>query len=441
MALHDAIGIDPDSRSCCVCLVRRDGTKPVVRDFPLSRQGREALVALIAREGVGLVGIEGRRGQSSPLERFFSEQGIAYYSIPAVNIASYRTAMVRAQKSNRDDARAVAEFLLDLESKGQLEPYRSAEGVDEELRVLARERLRIGGDITVLTNRLWKAIKECANDLYLALSGGDEEPARTNLHSKRFLRLCAARPELNAWCNLGDDELKLICGGRQTRGWQDFARVVRTAIASPVGPGHRLVIKQTAENLLRIIEQRAELEVALETALDERPAVAALRDQYKGLGNFGAALIVEEIVTITRFKDDDHLASYAGLTKRAYSTGTNKDQRQPASCNKRLKSGFISFAKSYLLFNKGSHFERYHQNLLKHGMSRMEALKRCARALEREVYRFMKQQFLVEQKNREPVARQTQRQRPLSPVIEQHGLPALILHPYYPGGNGAIISP
>ena len=36
-----------------------------------------------------LVGIEGRRGQSSPLELFLEEKGIAYHTIPALNVSSY----------------------------------------------------------------------------------------------------------------------------------------------------------------------------------------------------------------------------------------------------------------------------------------------------------------------------------------------------------------
>ena len=109
-----------------------------------------------------------------------------------------------------------------------------------------------------------------------------------------------------------------------------------------------------------------------------------MRDHYKGMGNFTAALICGEIGTIRRFRDDDHLASYAGLTKRDYSTGKNLNQQQPASCNKRLKTAFIGFAKAYLLNNKGSHLQKYHQHLLKRGLSRMEALKRISRALARD---------------------------------------------------------
>jgi transposase len=386
MELHNAIGIDPDSRGCVACMVRRNGERPVIKNFTLTSRGREELVSFLTREPNALIGIEGRRGQSSPLEALFERNGITHYSIPAVNIGSYRTAMVGSQKNNRDDARAVAEFLLDLEAKGQLPSYTSPEKVDVELRILARDRLQIGQDITVHVNRLWKAFKESANDLYLALAGVDEDSGTMNLCTKRFLRLCVNCPDVSKWSRLTEEKLK------KARGWETFVRIVRTKVEKPLGIASQLTIKHTAENLLRLIEQKEELEAALEELAKERPAVVVLRDHYKGQGTFYASLITEEVITISRFKNDDHLASYSGLTKRDFSTGKNSNQRHASSCNKRLKNAFIGFARSYLLFNKGSHLEKYHQHLLKMGMSRMEALKRIARALVRDVYRFMKEQ-------------------------------------------------
>ncbi len=396
MELHDAIGIDPDAFGCVACLVRRSGTKATIKSFSLTPRGRDALLKFILSIPDALVGIEGRRGQSSPLEEFFEDKGITYYSIPAVNIASYRTAMVGAQKNNRDDARAVSEFLLDLETKNRLDVFMQKDETDEELRLLARERLMIGQEMTVLANRLWKILKRCANDLYLALSGnGDDDTKKTRIASRRLLNLFVAMPELSQWSTCSEEAILQLSGGKRLQGWDNFLATVRTPIGKPVGFGHVLVIKNLAQSLLQMIDQKEQLEQALEQSVEERPAVKALRDNYVGMGTFSAALIAEEIVTIDRFKNDDHLASYAGLTKRDCSTGSGSMQRQSTSCNKRLKSAFISFAKSYLHNNKGSHIDKYHQNLLKRGMSRMEALKRIARALEREVYRFLKQHALA----------------------------------------------
>lgn len=404
MVVHDAIGLDPDSCACVATLVRRNGIKPEVMKFPLTLKGRKDLAQFIGKVPGCLVGIEGHRGQSSPLEEFFDEVGIAYYSVPALNVDSYRKAMVGANKNNHNDAEAVAKYLLDLESRGELNRVAKPEKVDFELRLLARQRLGQSQQITVLVNQLWKLLKICGNDLYLALKGsGDVPTAKTKLSSVRLLNLFSKAPQLGSWKTLSADQILELSGGKKIRGWEDFVKMIQTASPnlSLIGPGSQLVIQQTAQSLLSLLDQEKELNHALTHEVDLRPQVKALVEHYKGIGSFTAALMFEEIITISRFPNDDHLASYAGLTKRDHSTGTNTRQIHPYSCNSRLKVAFISLAKEHLLWNKGSHLEKYHSDLLKKGMSRMEALKRIARALARDVYRFLKATAEVPQKQKE----------------------------------------
>jgi len=393
MQFHDAIGIDPDSKGCVACLVRRNGSPFQIKNFPLSSNGREALVEFITSVPDVLVGIEGRRGQSSPVELFLEEKGIAYHTIPALNVSSYRSAMVGQQKSNRDDARAVAEFLLDIEAKGRLGEYARHDKPDEDMRVLARERLRLGQEMTEYENRLWKLVKESAHDLYLALTGsGDEETSKTSMASRRLLHLFIAMPDITRWSSLDDEELLTLSGGKKITGWDNFIKTIRTPLGRdfPLGLGQQIVIRNTAQSLLQMLDQKSQLDAALEDTVNARPIAKDIREHYAGIGSFTAALLVEEIITVDRFANDDRLASYAGLTKRSYSTGSNLNQRKATSCNKRLKTAFITFAKGYLRCNKGSHLAHYHQHLLKRGMSRMEALKRIARALARDLYRYMR---------------------------------------------------
>ncbi len=142
--LHDAIGIDPDSLAGVAALVRRNGTKPEILRFPLSPKGRADLTKFIRKFPDVLVGIEGCHGQSLPLEELFDQASIRYYSVPPSRIENYRKAMVGSNKNNPADARAVAEFLLDLEAKGQLERFVPPPPPDQELQSLARRRLSHG---------------------------------------------------------------------------------------------------------------------------------------------------------------------------------------------------------------------------------------------------------------------------------------------------------
>ena len=50
-----------------------------------------------------------------------------------------------------------------------------------------------------------------------------------------------------------------------------------------------------------------------------------------------ASSLVAEIIDIRRFIKDDNLASYAGLTKKEYSTGKNEAMRYNSNFNRRLK--------------------------------------------------------------------------------------------------------
>lgn len=217
--LHDAIGIDPDSCACVATLVRRDGSKPFTKKFLLTSKGRNELASFIASVPNCLVGIEGRRGQSSPLEDFFNKKEIVFYSVPALKIENYRKAMVGVNKNNANDARAVAEFLLDLETKNQLELYSEPEEVDTELRLLTRQRYSLGKTLSSYSNKLWKTLKVCANDLYLALKGEDDnETSKIRLASRRFLKLLLAQPEISTWKDLSKEEILELSGGKKIRG-------------------------------------------------------------------------------------------------------------------------------------------------------------------------------------------------------------------------------
>jgi transposase len=391
--LHDAIGIDPDSLACVCTLVRRNGTKPEVLKFPLTRKGCMELVEFIGKIPDVLVGIEGLHGQNVPLEELFARTGTQYYCVPANRAESYRKAMVGTGKNNPADARAVAEFLLDLETKGQLGRFVPPPSPDTELQALARRRLYHGQHHSALVNQLWKLLKAYAGNLYLTLHGhGEEETNKTALDSKQLLSLFSAMPQIESWSELSEDRLSNLSGGRQDPGWGNFVRIIISGSRgnAKVSPSAQLLIRQTADQLLVSREQLRELDRTLGHLASDRPIVQALIERYRGMGAYTASLLIGEIITVARFPNDDHLASYAGLTRRDHSTGAVLNQVHSRAANLRLKTAFITLAREYLLHNKDSHLGRYHQHLTKRGIKPMEAIKRVARALARDVFRFIK---------------------------------------------------
>ena len=72
---------------------------------------------------------------------------------------------------------------------------------------------------------------------------------------------------------------------------------------------------------------------------------------------------------------------------REHSTGQTTNMVPTQLFNHRLKDAFMTAARNVVYYNPDSHIAGYHRNLVKAGMSPLEATKRVARALVRVIYR------------------------------------------------------
>src|SRR4030042_6498112 len=112
--------------------------------------------------------------------------------------------------------------------------------------------------------------------------------------------------------------------------------------------------------------------------------------------------MIAEIVDIRRFPREASLACYSGLGMREHSTGETLRMVRSQLFNHRLKDTFMTAARNVVLYDPDSHLAGYHRNLVKAGMSSMEATKRAARALVRVIYR--KLLTLIKEENTEATA-------------------------------------
>jgi len=94
-----------------------------------------------------------------------------------------------------------------------------------------------------------------------------------------------------------------------------------------------------------------------------------------------------EIIDIRRFASEDRLASYSGLGRREHVSGETARMVPTHNFNRRLKDAFMTAAKNFVRFNPDSHLSGYYRNLIKAGMTPLEATKRVARALVRVIYK------------------------------------------------------
>ena len=289
-------------------------------------------------------------------------------------------------RTTTTEAEAVARYALALESQGKLNNYKRVWFPDAELQGLTRSYAQRTQQMTAEVNRLWKLLKVASVDLYLTLGGTHPEAEidENVLQKQGILALLAAKADIWEWKTFTGSDFLQAMGGRSSSGRQklivELQKVTRTF--QPIPASLALMIQNAANQILLLKKQQREIRKTLEVITRDNKAVKAL-EGYKGISTITASTMVAEIIDIRRFVRDDSLASYAGLGMKELSTGSRSTMVHGSLFNHRLKNIFITAAKNYVLYNPDSHLAGYYRNLMKGGMSQLEARKRVARALVR----------------------------------------------------------
>jgi transposase len=148
------------------------------------------------------------------------------------------------------------------------------------------------------------------------------------------------------------------------------------------------LLKASALQIQRLREEQQDLKRALEDLSPARADIQKLLG-IRGIGITTAATMSAELIDIRRFSREDSLACYSGLGMNEHSTGQTLRMIPTHQFNRRLKDAFMTAALNFVLYNPDSHLAGYHKNLIKRGMSRLQANKRVARALVRVIYRLL----------------------------------------------------
>jgi hypothetical protein len=237
---------------------------------------------------------------------------------------------------------------------------------------------------------LWKLLRYASSDLYLALGGKNPEVEcdPNALKNQGILNLLSSTPDVGQWKSLSDEQILEAMGGREYRGRRALIEELRKVMDSfqPLSQSMSLLLRTSAQGVLRLKEEQREIERTLETLTAENAAVQALC-AMRGIATNTATKMIAEIVDIRRFAREDSLASYSGLGMREYSTGQTTNMIHSELYNHRLKDSFMTAAKNVVHYNPDSHIAGYYRNLVKAGMPELEAVKRVARALVRVIYR------------------------------------------------------
>ena len=388
--MRNVIGIDPDAKGFVCSLVKLEESNVTRRRFTATWKDVQSFIRWVKTVEDVIVAIEGSNGQSRPIEKGLREAGVMFYSFKPADTDRFRKAVLGQNKNNEKDAESVARYAMALEMQGKLERYRRVWFPDAELQLLTRSYERISQEKTAEMNRLWKTLRLASPDLYLALGGNNPEVELEEnvLKTKGILALLAAKPDIGEWKKLSDEQLLAAMGTRTSPARRTIIQELRKVISSfpSMTAPMAMMIGSGAEQIGLFKRKEVEITKLLEEITQGNAAVHALRSM-RGIGTITSTTMVAEIIDIRRFAREDSLACYSGLGLLEHSTGDTTRMIHTEMFNHRLKDAFMTAARNYVHFNPDSHLAGYCRNLVKKGMSPLEAYKRVARALVRVIYK------------------------------------------------------
>jgi transposase len=390
MQERNAIGIDPDAQGFVCAYVKRSAAKVDTRGYMAADAGLKSFLKWVQGEGDVIIAIEGSNGWSRPIEKALREAGVIFHSFKPSDTDKFRKAVLGQNKNNSKDAESVARYAMALEAQGKLDRYRRVWFPDMDLQLLTRRHKRVTEQLTAEVNGLWKLLRYASPDLYLALGGKNPEVQSSPrvLKNQGILNFLTSTPDVGQWKSLSDGQIFEAMSGDDYKGRRALVGELRKVMSSfqPLSESMTLLLRTSAQHIQMLKGVLRDIEKTLEKLTAENAAVQELR-RTKGIATNTAANMIAEIIDIRRFAREDSLACYSGLGMREHSTGQTTNMVPSKLFNHRLKDAFMSAAKNVVYYNPDSHLAGYHRNLIKAGMSRLEATKRVARALVRVIYR------------------------------------------------------
>jgi transposase len=385
------VGIDPASGDFDCALIRNGAPKILHKKFLVSERSIDQMIQWVRNDHIEVIAIEGTGGYSAPLERALRNADIPFHTFSAYRVSQYRKAILGEHKNNRKDSMTVAFLAQQLAAQNELEPYRRTWFPDDVLRPLVRLYEQKQRECTRETNRLWQIIHGISGELFLALRHPSEGEDQANGLSREWLlRLLSSYPDIQSWQFFTRERINQEMGEHRKTviekmlQLKDIVTDIRSLsvvqqVTLQVVATTALALKQASKSLYRQLEEETERNVA-----------ARHLKTYKGIGPVISAQIVSEVADIRRFPNNNHLASYAGLGRQEFKTGSSTTERSPHLFSRRLKNALLTGARCYTLFNPDSHLTGYYRSLVSKGMKPTERYKRVARALVRRFYRDLK---------------------------------------------------
>jgi transposase len=331
------IGVDPHKASVTIEVVDQHGMLAATGRFPTARGGYQALMRYVKQWPHRTWAVEGAGGAGRPLALRLVRDGERILDVPAKLAARVRVFDTgQGRKTDATDAHSIAAVAVHTRGLREL----ALEDVDlEVMRLLVDRRDELAHLRVQLVNRLHRLLTEL-------IPGGARKRDLSAMQARRML--AGVRPR------------------------------------DPAGATRRRLAMDLVGDLDAVDSKLKTLKTELRVAV--RQYGSRLMDLH-GIGPAGAARLLVDVATITRFPSKGHFASWNGTAPLDASSGEQIRHRLSRAGNRRINH--VLHIMAIVQLRNDTLGRAYYRRLLARGKTPMEALRCLKRRLSDVVYRQM----------------------------------------------------
>lgn len=332
-------GFDVGKAFHWLCVLDDEGGVLLSRRVEATEEDIEAACSQIRALGSSqerTVAVDMMGGPATLLEAILLGHGERVFYLPGMSVNRAREGYQGEQKSDRGDARVIAEQLrMRWRSLREVLP-RDDEAVEMRLLVSYRR------DLVVDQARCITRLRALLNEVFPALD------ALLNFQKDRAFVLLSKVATPKAARRPGISRLARWLRTQGIRRSDELAgKVVEAAKAQscdlPASATRGALVCEMAAEVLRIRERVAEIEDRLEELLSARPEAEVVRS-LPGMGVVFTASFLAEVDDPGRFDSADTLAAAAGLVPATRQSGGTSFQTRARRGNRTLKNLFYRSA-------------------------------------------------------------------------------------------------
>ena len=296
-----------------VVTIQGKGIKSVTKSYSTFTSSLIKLKEWLKKHGITHIAMESTGVYWKPVFNVLGDD----FVILLVNARHVKN--VPGHKTDKKDSRWLVKLLLSGLLKASFIPERPF----RELRDLTRYRKKLVQQITADKNRFIKILEDANIKLSTVLSRVFGASGTKMIN--HILSVDDYRPE----------ELMQYVHGKVKASRED----IREALTGYITDHHKFMMRTILGNIARTESTIAEIDEKLDAVMEPYGLEKALLEMIPGVGREVAIAIIAEIGTdMTRFPDQKHLASWAGMSPGSNeSAGKNKSGRTTHG-NKNLRS-------------------------------------------------------------------------------------------------------